>query len=260
MTGSILNISEDFWNFRGSYKIGGVLDVGTHCSLVRRNSGKWVMLDSYSLGRRARQQVAELTDDGNDIEAILNVHPFHTVHVERMHELYPQAALYGTARHHARYPDLPWKKSRTEDDELHQKFSADLEFSVPRGVDFIPEDENLHFSSVMVFHPASRTLHVDDTLNYLRLPSLMRAVGLGDSVAFHPTLAKVLERRAGAAQEFRQWAQDLVERWQSAENLCAAHTAALLARDNAGASLHERWQQALDKIEGTLEAHQKKYG
>jgi hypothetical protein len=260
MTESILNISDDFWNFRGSYKIGGVLDVGTHCSLVRRNSGKWVMLDSYSLGRRARGQVAELTDDGNDIEAILNVHPFHTVHVERMHELYPSAALYGTARHHARFPDLPWKKARTEDDELHEKYSADLEFSVPRGVDFIPEDENLHFSSVMVFHPASRTLHVDDTLNYLRLPSLMRAVGLGDSVAFHPTLAKVLEQRAGAAQEFKEWAQDLVERWQTAENLCAAHTAALLARDNAGASLHERWKKALDKVESTLEAHQKKYG
>ena len=218
-----------------------------------------MLLDSYSLDSRARRQVAELTRDGKDIEAILNVHPFHTVHVKRMHELYPKAALYGTERHLARFPDLPWRKTRTEDEKLHEKFSADLEFSVPRGVDFIPEDENLHFSSVMVYHPASRTMHVDDTLNYLRLPSLVRAVGLGDSVAFHPTLAKVLEKRAGAADEFEAWARDLINRWRKAENLCAAHTAAFLASDNKGPSLHARWQKALEKVEGTLAAHRKKY-
>lgn len=260
MSESILKISDDFWNFRGSFKIGGVVDVGTQCSLVRLESGNWLLLDSYSLERKARNRVAELTNEGEAIEAILNVHPFHTMHVERMHELYPRAALYGTARHHARFPGLPWEKARTEDDELHEKFAADLQFSVPRGVDFIPEDENLHFSSVMVFHPASKTMHVDDTLNYLRLPSLMRAVGLGDSVAFHPTLAKVLERRAGAAHEFQDWANDLINRWKGAENLCAAHTAALLARENSGASLHERWKAALEKVENTLEAHRRKYG
>lgn len=260
MAESILQISEDFWNFRGSFRIAGVLDVGTHCSLVRRNNGKWLFLDAYSLDHQARKKVAGLTNDGDDIEAILNVHPFHTVHVERMHALYPQAALYGTARHHDRFPGLPWEKTRTEDAALQELFGPDLQFSVPRGVDFIPEDQSLHFASVMVYHPASRTMHVDDTLNYLRLPSLVRAVGLGDTVAFHPTLAKVLEKRSGAAGEFRDWARALIERWRKAENLCAAHTAALLARDNSGPSLHERWLRALEKIESTVAAHEKKFG
>ena len=36
MAGPILHVAEDFWNFCGSYKIGGVIDVGTQASLVRR--------------------------------------------------------------------------------------------------------------------------------------------------------------------------------------------------------------------------------
>lgn len=260
MSEPILRITDDFWNFRGSYRIGGVLDVGTQCSLVRLNSGRFVFLDAYSLDRQARRKVSELTDGGENLEAILNVHPFHTLHVERMHELYPEARLYGTARHRERFPGLPWAEMNTEDAALHESYAEDFEFSVPQGVDFIPADENLHFSSVMVYHPASRTIHSDDTLNYLRLPSLMRAAGLGDSVSFHPTLAKVLEKRAGAVRDFRAWAIDLIERWSEAENLCAAHTAALLACDNQGDSLHQRWLSALEKVEGTLRAHEKKYG
>jgi hypothetical protein len=260
MRKNILHVSDDFWNFRGSYRIGGVIDVGTQCSLVRLKSGKFVFLDAYSLDRQARRKVSELTEGGENLEAILNVHPFHTIHVKRLHELYPEARLYGTARHRSRFPDLPWEDENTEGPALHEFYSADFEFSVPRGVDFIPADENLHFSSVLVYHADSKTIHSDDTLNYLRLPSLMRAAGLGDSVAFHPTLAKVLEKRAGAATEFRSWAEGLIKRWRRAENLCAAHTAALLARDNRGSSLNARWVAALEKVQGTLKAHEQKYG
>jgi len=260
MADNILQVSEDFWNFRGSYKIGGVIDVGTHASLVRLESGKFVFLDSYSLNTAARRKVAELTRDGKDIKAILNVHPFHTVHVRKMHALYPGAKLYGTARHLSRFPDLPWAGERTEDPELHKKFAGDFEFSVPRGVDFISDDQNIHFSSVLVWHRASRTIHSDDTLMYIRLPGAMRLIGLGDSVSFHPTLAKALEQRAGAAADFRAWAKDLNTRWAEADNLCAAHTGALLKENNRGESLHVRLAKALEKVEGTLQAHEKKWG
>ena len=260
MAKNILKISDDFWNIRGSYKIGGVIDVGTHASLVRLASGKFVFLDSYTLSSGERREVAELTRDGKDIKAILNVHPFHTVHVRKMHRLYPDAVLYGTARHLERFPELPWSDLRTEDPALHKQFAKDFDFSIPRGVDFISDDQNVHFSSVLVFHRASRTIHSDDTLMYMRLPPLMRLVGLGDSVSYHLTLAKALEKRAGAAGDFREWAGELNERWKDAENLCAAHTAALLARDNQGASIHARMVQALEKVEGTLKAHEKKWG
>jgi hypothetical protein len=177
-----------------------------------------------------------------------------------MHERFPHAKLYGTARHVSRFPELPWEALRTEDPELHAMFADDFEFSVPRGVDFISANENIHFSSVLVLHRASKTIHVDDTFMYVRFPKMMRLLRLKDSLSFHPTLAKALEKRAGAAQDFRDWAAELAERWRNAENLCAAHTATLTSRENSGASVHTRVVRALANVERTLAAHQRKHG
>jgi len=40
---------------------------------------------------------------------------------------------------------------------------------------------------------------------YIRLPVLMRFFGLTDAFSFHLPLARVLEKRAGAARDFRRW-------------------------------------------------------
>lgn len=256
----MIQIADGFWNIRGSFKVGGLVDVGTHVSLVRRASGKFLFLDSYTLGDSVDREVRALTNGGREVEAILNVHPFHTVHVQRMHERFPGAKLYGTARHLARYPELPWEAARTEDAELHAMFAEDFDFSVPRGVDFISKNENVHFSSVLVKHRASKTIHVDDTVMYVRLPKVARVLGHADLTRFHPTLSQALEKRAGAAADFRRWAQELADTWREAQNLCAAHTAALLAAKNRGPSIRERLLHALEKTEGTLRSHEKKHG
>ena len=260
MRPNIIHIADDFWNVRGSFKIGGLVDIGTQASLVRRANGKFVFLDSYTLSADVEREVLELTNGGEDIEAILNVHPFHTVFARKMNERFPRAKLYGTARHVSRSPELPWEPLCTEDPELHALFADDFEFSVPRGVDFISANENVHFSSVLVLHRASKTIHVDDTLMYVRLPKAARLLGATDVMSFHPTLAKALEKRPGAAQDFRDWATDLAERWRDAQNLCAAHTATLMARQNKGASIHARMLKSLDKVSRTLKAHEGKYG
>jgi hypothetical protein len=127
-------------------------------------------------------------------------------------------------------------------------------------VDFISANEDVHFSSVLAYHRASKTIYSDDTLVYLRLPQLARMLGLGDSVSFHPTLAKALERRAGASGDFRDWARELIENWGEAENLCAAHTASLLATENRGKPIRERLEHALGQVEKTLIAHEQKHG
>jgi len=257
---NIIQISEDFWNIRGSFRIRGIIDVGTQASLVRLGSGKFVFLDAYTLGTAAKRQIDELTHGGKDIEAILNLHPFHTLHVQKMHEMFPRARLYGTARHLSRFPELPWANTHTDDPALHKQYAEDLEFSVPRGVDFISANEDVHFSSVLALHRASKTIHVDDTLVYVRLPVLMRWFGLKDALGFHPTLAKALEKRAGSARDFREWANGLIECWNEAENLCAAHTTVLLADDNQGTSIGTRLQKALDRADKTLKSHERKYG
>jgi hypothetical protein len=256
----LIEVGAGFWNIRGSFKIAGVIDAGTQTSLVRRANGKFVFLDAYTLNDDLAQKMRELTRGGQDVEAILNLHPFHTIHVRRMHRQFPNAKLYGTARHLSRFPELPWEVLRTEDQDLHAMFADDFDFTIPRGVDFISADENVHTSSVLAFHRASKTIHVDDTLVYVRLPKVARAFGRGDLLTFHPALAKALEKRAGAAGDFRRWAETVVSDWHDAENLCAAHSASLLAAKNTGPSIANRISRALEKVERTLASHERKYG
>lgn len=260
MSTKLLQITNDFWNIRGSFKIAGLIDIGTQASLIKRANGKFIFLDSYTFSGALEREIDQLTNGGEDVEAVLNLHPFHTIHVKKMHERYPHAKHYGTARHLSRFPDLGWQQTCTEEPKLHTLFADDLEFSIPRGVDFISDDENVHFSSVLVLHRNSQTIHVDDTLMYIRLPVLMRFFGLTDAMSFHPTLAKVLEKRPGAANDFNHWAEDLAENWRDAENLCAAHTAALLASDNHESSIHDRIIRALEKVRSTLNTHERKFG
>lgn len=254
----ILNIADDFWNIRGSFRIGGVLDIGTQASLVRLASGRFVMLDSLTLDAATLDAVNRLTEDGSLIDAIVNLHPFHTVHVEAMHSAFPQARLYGTQRHHDRFAALPWEPEKTENPELHQRLANDLDFSVPAGVDFISANPKLHFSSVLVRHRASQTLHVDDTLVYLRLPGPLRRLGRGDRLAFHPTLAQVLEKRPGAAADFRAWAEALIHDWADARHLCAAHTQALSSSSDD--PLMPRITEALHRVDKVLARHTRRYG
>jgi hypothetical protein len=260
MTDKIIAVSEDFWNIRGEFKIGGVVNIGTQASLVRLASGNFLFLDSYAINSTLREEISELVDDTGEIEAIINLHPFHTVHVERMHELYPEARLYGTARHLERFPDLPWEEVRSEDPELHEWYAEDFEFTIPEGVDFISANENVHFSSVMAYHKASDTIHCDDTLMYIVLPRLLRLVGKRDLLSFHPTLSLALEKRPGAAADFRNWAQSLIDDWGDAQNLCAAHSQALLADTNRGGPIRARLQKALARVKLQLKGHELRYG
>lgn len=260
MSHKIIEVGDGFWNIRGTFRLSGVVDIGTHVSLIRRLSGKFVFLDSYTLTDSQAEQVDALTGGGKHVEAILNLHPFHTVHVSAMHERYPNAKLYGTQRHVERFPDLPWQALRTEDTKLHKKFARDLEFSVPEGVDFVSANENVHFSSVLALHKPTQTIHVDDTLIYARLPVPMRLLGMPDLLSFHPTLASALSKRAGAAQQFSAWAKALASKWKGAQNLCAAHTSVLLQNGTEGTSISQRMNKALRSVSATLRAHKRKYG
>jgi hypothetical protein len=258
MTDKIIKISDTFWNIRGEFKVFGLLDIGTQASLVKRRNGKYVLLDAYTLQGDIKQQVDSLTNNGVDIEAIINLHPFHTMHIEKAHADYPNAKLYGTKRHIDKFPDLPWQLELTDSNEFARLFSEDFEFSVPRGVDFISHNENLHFSSVLAYHLASKTLHVDDTLMYLRLPGLF-GVLKSPEVSFHMTLSKTLEPRKGAVDDFRLWVAQIAEQWSDAEVLCAAHSQTLIVK-NKSPSIAAMIMTALQGEEKILNAHRNKFG
>lgn len=253
MADRIVQIAPDFWNIRGTYRLLGLLNVGTQTSLVRCASGRFVLLDCYTLKGDIAEHVMELTQDGAAIDAIINLHPFHTMHVEAVAQRLPHARLYGTARHHTMFPSLNWQPERTESTECAAIFADDFDFMVPDGVAFIPDNERLHFASVLAFHRMSATLHIDDTLNWIPWP-------LGQKLAFHPTLKKVLEPRAGAAQAFRAWAHGLIERCGSVRRVCTAHAKLGDLTDAAPGTIAQQVREALDAVNDTLLNHEKRHG
>ncbi|WP_120717992.1 hypothetical protein [Tsuneonella amylolytica] len=253
----MIDCGHGFRSIRGDFRVGGVVNVGTQCSLVKRTDGGFVFLDSYTLSDETRAAVDRLTDGGAAVEAIVNLHPFHTIHCEWMHRAFPQAKLYGTARHHEKWPDLPWEEGHCEAGELPALFGPDLEFSMPDGVSLVCQDEAVHFSSILAYHPASGTIHVDDTLSYLNAPFPLSLLPMTGRLDFHPTLAKALKPEAGAADAFERWAKDLAVDWYQAKRIAAAHNAILpLAHEQ----LPELVGAALGRAAPVLKRHRERYG
>ena len=126
------------------------------------------------------------------------------------------------------------------------------------GVDFISSNEHVHFSSVLAYHKHSKTVHSDDTIMYLEMPLLV-TLFKPPQITFHITLAKALQPRAGAADEFRKWVQQIAVLWSQTENFCAAHSAVIKGSDDKPLSFTGKILNALKNIEGTLEKHARKY-
>lgn len=256
MADRLIDLGNGFWNIRGTLRIAGLVNVGTQTSLVRLAPGRFVFLDSYGLGADLRRQVMEMTDGGRDVEAILNLHPFHTLHCRTMHEMFPGALLFGSARHRRKWPDLPWQAEAVESPAVAMRYTG-LLFSLPAGIDYICANERVHAGSLLAFHPASGSLHVDDTLNVLPIPGpLRRLLGL-PRLGFHPTIGQALQDRPDAARDFRDWALRLARDWQDARTVCAAHSATLAI---APGSFPDHVRKALARAEPALRRAERRRG
>ena len=251
------HLAEGFWNIRGDFRIAHLINVGTQMSLVRRPGGRFVLLDSYEPNKSDLEALLALTDGGTAIDAVLNLHPFHTVHCDFIHRLLPHARLIGTRRHHEHLPDLGWDPALIEDASTQQQFADTFDFSIPAGVDFVSDDPSVHVGSVIARHRASCIVHADDTLNEFDLPSLIEKVMPGPKLRFHPKLAEGLEKRAGAAGDYIRWAQDLARDWADTQIVCAAHNGIDRLTDQ---TVGEAITAALAHASGTLDSHLKKYG
>lgn len=257
MSGEVIDCGDGFWSIRGDFRIGGLVNVGTQCALVRRPDGSFVFLDSYTLPDRTMQDVERITGGRQNVSAIINLHPFHTLHCEWMHEAFPSATLYGTQRHHTKWPALPWATEHCESGALGSLFEDTFAFSLPRGVALVCDDEAVHFSSVLAWHKASRTIYVDDTLSYLSAPFPLSLLPMTGRLDFHMTLAKALEPRKGAADEFRDWAIELGTDLAEAMRIATAHNTLLTIEQG---SFPELIGAALGRVAPVLDAHRSKYG
>ena len=257
MTETITQIGTDFWRIQGEHRIGGLLDVGTQCSLVRLADGRFVFLDSYTLPGPVMEEVYSIVGSADTVAAILNLHPFHTLHCAWMHHAFPSAALYGTARHIDRLPDLPWQTTRCEDAALRQTFGADFAFSVPEGMPLVCDSESVHFSSILAYHRASGVIHVDDTLNFLDKGGPLALLPMNRRLDFHPTLAQALDPRASAADEFREWAIALGIEWADARTIATAHNS---VRELEPEEFPKLIGEALGRVKPVLDRHRAKHG
>ncbi len=254
---SLIRLADGFWNLRGRFRIAGILDVGTQMSLVRRADGRFLLLDSYPLMSEAREQLLSLTDGGKKVEAILNLHPFHTLHCAAIPHLFPNARLIGTRRHREKWPALRWDERTSDDPALWADYAEDLDFTIPSGVDFISANESVHVASVLVRHRSSGIVHVDDTLNLFKPPRWLAPVFPEPKLRFHPGLPKALETRPGSADDFAGWASRLADDWAETRIVCTAHWAVRQLRPGG-------WKTeilaALARVERILDAHRERHG
>lgn len=255
------HLADDFWHIRGDFRVAQIVNIGTQMSLVRRPGHSFLLLDSYEASEKDQYDLLALTDGGLQIEAVLNLHPFHTVHCAFVQQWLPHARLIGTRRHHVVLPELRWDPALIEDAATQRRFADTLDFSIPLGVDFISNDEDVHVGSVIARHCASAIVHSDDTLNILDLPSLVEKLLpdqlIGPKLRFHPELAKALEKRSGAADDYVRWAKQLAHDWADTQIVCAAHNGIARMTDQSFGIAIEK---ALKAASDALDTHREAYG
>jgi len=224
---SVLEVGTRFWNIRGHFKIAhGLVDIGTHMSIIGIRNGRYLIVDTIPLDDSLKQQIDQLTDYGNKIEAVLATHPFHTLSFPGFYRAYPNVPYYGTPRHLRIQPEIKWAGD-LNDCQTRSLWSPEIEMRIPDGAEFVapvPEKTN-HFSSVFVFHSDSRVIHVDDTIFIANQPGfLMKIAGFrhGD-MSFHPTIkGNGLFPTPEAPYQFRDFIAGVIRDWDF-DIICAAH-------------------------------------
>ena len=98
-------------------------------------------------------------------------------------------------------------------------------FSLVGGEFLNPQALSNHLMSVFIYHRLSRTLHVDDTINYTdKLDFLFKLFGVAHgAMAFHPSIKEAgLHPTAEAPYVFRDWMNSMLFDWPF-DNICCAH-------------------------------------
>jgi hypothetical protein len=221
----IVEIAPNYWNVQQPLVMMGCLDIRTHMNLIKLETGKFVVLDTVRLSPTLKAELDHLTVNGTLIEAVVATHPFHTLYFPAFYAYCPHAAYYGTPRHLRRQTQIPWAGDVCST-EFHQKWSPEIEMSLPAGAEFANPPEGNHFAGLFVYHQLSRTLHVDDTVMFVEKSTcLLRCMGAHTgSMSFHLSFTgDGLNPTPQAPIEFKNWLQtQVIDRWDF-DNIVTAH-------------------------------------
>lgn len=223
----LVQIGEGFWNVRASFKVLLVLNIGTHMSIIKLKNEKFLIIDTIPLDPEAKAELDALTDNGKKIEAVVATHPFHSLSFPAFYEKYPDVPYYGTPRHIRNLTQIPWVGNIAEEENLN-RWAPEIEMRIPAGAEFnAPQPESYnHFSCVWVYHRESRTIHVDDTINYYTESGgfsqwVTDLFGKTGTFAFHPSI-ELLHPTKEAPNDFRNWVNGVINDWDF-DNACCAH-------------------------------------
>ena len=214
-----------FYNIRSSFKVvGGLVDIGTHMSLIKLESGKFLVVDTVELTPSVKCSIDSLTNNGELIDSVIGTHPFHTIYFSPFYKVYPNAKYYGTPRHLRNNKTIPWVSNIDNPEVMKQWESNGVYLRIPAGSEFVNPDENNHFSSVFVFHAPSKSIHVDDTIMYFVDPGfVLRILGKRTHKMEFWDLKKGLSHTSQAPNDFKVFVQSIIHDWDF-DSICTAHT------------------------------------
>lgn len=126
-------IGPGFWNVRTSFKLFKIIDIGTHMSVIQLRSGNFLVIDTVEMNDQLKKELDDLTNNGTKIEAVVGVHPFHTLAFPSFYKLYPDAKYYGTPRHIRNVKDVKWTGQLDNNKESLSKWEPEVELRIPAG-------------------------------------------------------------------------------------------------------------------------------
>lgn len=213
----LLSLHQNFWNVRGSFKLVNI-ELGTHMSVVELPGNKYVVIDTLTLEPEVKQSLDTLTDRGKNIVAVLCVHPLHSLSLNAFYHMYPHAKYYGCPRHLEKFKNIQWAGD-LQHASVRQQFEPHLLLSAPDGIDM---EEGHRASTILVFHPASGIMHVNDLFQYFVDPPLvLRMTGVKPGVlGFHAKVLSVPLLYDPIA--FLLWLKKILDEWDI-QIICAAH-------------------------------------
>ncbi|KAI8613345.1 hypothetical protein BC830DRAFT_1132649 [Chytriomyces sp. MP71] len=253
-TPRIIEVTPGCFNLRAPFQIlAGMVDVGTHMSFVRLESGKFLVLSTVQLDDEAKKEVMELTKGGELIEAVVATNPFHTLYFELFAELFPNAKFYGTPRHMRNYPNVPWV-GNVDDEKVLKLWAPEIELEWTAGCEIVnPQPESInHFAGVVAFHRASRTIICDDCFKVSMDPGFIERNVFGrrnHEISFHMSLWNhALLNTPTSVQEFYDWVVKIMKEWDF-DNISTAHGGVMVgdAKKELGLGL-KKAEDALAKM------------
>jgi CxxC motif-containing protein len=147
----IREIAPGFYNLRTNFKVlVGILNIGTHMSFLKLSNGKFLVIDTVPLDDEGviKKEIDELTNNGQDMEAVVACHPFHTLAFRGFYAAYPNVPYYGTPRHLRNIKDIPWVG---DVQTVLDKWAPEVQMRIPAGAEFVapqPESYKYEFFSI----------------------------------------------------------------------------------------------------------------